>query len=486
MTDMALVPIEPKQITIIDRLRRWAMPMPRTSPARIPDNGISVPQQGTGLLTLVNQRTGYVAKANALTYRAWSESSPWVRAAIDILRDAVASAEWDIVQIRPDGPENVRLRRRLRDLIEQPNPRDDYWAFMQMLVEDICVLDAGAAEKVRYPTGELAELWPTPGEQILVNARWDGSDPGIPRFVFAPDGTVMATFRDDDFIYGMQNPRSNSVVGLSPLEVLKRTVDAELRSTEYNAKMVTGAPPAGVLDIGENAQQTDVARTKHEWESDILGQDAFAIIGGFKAPKWMPFRSTNQEMQYREWLDYLVRQIAVVYGLQPMDLGITFDVNRSTAETQSENSEGRGVRPLMSMLQRLVTRRVVHDESFGGAANNLQFVFTALNLKESKVRSEINKIAMGGTPWKAVNEARVMDGRPPIGSLADESNIFNHILALTPKGLMDITTGKYVGEEDLAAIQSESQIDVEQAKAEARAANPGKTMTADMGNGSDN
>lgn len=481
MTDMALVPIEPKQITIIDRLRRWAMPMPKTSPARIPDNGISVPQMGNGLLTLVNQRSGYVAKANALTYRAWSESSPWVRAAIDILRDAVASAEWDIVQVRPDGPESVRVRRRLMELIEQPNPRDDFWAFIQMLVEDICVLDAGATEKVRYPTGELAELWPVPGEQILVNARWDGSNPDETRFVFAPDGTVRATFRNDDFIYGMQNPRSSSAVGLSPLEVLKRTVDAELRSTEYNARMVTGAPPAGVLDIGENAMPQDVARTKAEWESDILGQDAFAIIGGFKAPKWMAFRNTNQEMQYREWLDYLVRQIAVVYGLSPMDLGITFDVNRSTADAQMENSEGRGVRPLMSMLQRLITRHVVHDESFGGKANNLQFVFTALNLKESKVRAEINKIAMGGTPWKAVNEARVMDGRPPIGSLADETNRFNHILALTPKGMMDVTIGEYVGEQELAQIAAEAQMDVEGAKAEARAANPTQTQTADMG-----
>ena len=87
---------------------------------------------------------------------------------------------------------------------------------------------------------------------------------------------------------------------------------------------------------------------------------------------------------------------------------------------------------------------------------------------------------MGGTPWKAVNEARLMEGRPPIGDLNDENNVFNHILALTPKGLMDITTGKYVGEADLLQAQADAQMTVNDAKAEAVAANPDKTQPADM------
>jgi len=482
---MALTVIEPQiiRLSVLDRIRQWAMPRPKTSLANLKAEGMAVPAQGVGLFTLVNQRSGYVSKSNATTYRAWSEASPWVRASIDILRDAVSSAEWDILPKDKTGPKNVRLARRIRDLMEQPNPSDTFWDFAQKLIEDICVLDAGAAEKVRYPTGELAELWPTMGEQIWVNSAWDGSNEDATRYIWSPDGTVHATFKNADFMYVMQNPRTNSAVGLSPLEVLKRTIDAELNSMDYNSRMVRGAPPEGALNIGETAMPEDVKRAKAEWESEILGQTGFAIIGGYKAPSFLKFRDTNQEMQYREWLDYLVRQIAVVFGLSPMDLGITFDVNRSTAEAQGDNTEGRGMKPLMAQFQNQITKHVVQDESFGGRSNNLQFVFTALNLKESQSRANINKIAMGGTPWKAVNEARLMEGRPPLGDLDDEANVFNHILALTPKGLMDITTAKYVGEEDLARIQSETAIDVATATAEARAANPTNTQPADVAGG---
>jgi hypothetical protein len=179
-------------------------------------------------------------------------------------------------------------------------------------------------------------------------------------------------------------------------------------------------------------------------------------------------------MQYREWLDYLVRQHAVVFGLSPMDLGITFDVNRSTAEQQADTSEARGPKPLMASIQSYLTRHVVHDDSFGGRENNLQFVFTALNLKESLARAGINKIAVGSTPWKTVNEARLMEGRAPLGDLVDETNVFNHIIAMTPKGMMDVTEGKYVGEEDLAQIAADANIDVAEAQGEIDQANADK------------
>lgn len=482
--DLALVPVEPVLITLSggqwEGMRAWAYPRPRTSLANLSNEGTSTPQQGVGMFSMINRRSGYVAKSNASTYRAWSEASPWVRACIDILRDAVSSAEWDILPIDKSGPKSVRTAKRLRELFEEPNPGESFWGFMQRVVEDVCVLDAGAVEKVRYPSGELAELYPVMGETIWVNARWDGSNPDAIRYVYSPDGTAAETFRDRDFMYLMQNPRTNSVVGLSPLEVLGRTIAAELNSMDYNSRMVRGAPPEGALNIGETAMTEDVKRAKAEWESEILGQTGFAIIGGYKAPSFLKFRDTNQEMQYREWLDYLVRQHAVVFGLSPMDLGITFDVNRSTAEQQAETSEARGPKPLMSSIQTYLTRHVVHDESFGGRANNLRFAFTALNLKESKVRADINKIAVGSTPWKTVNEARLMEGRPPLGDLADESNVFNHILALTPKGLMDITEGRYIGEEDLARIKADTQMDMDAAAAEARAANPDKSQPADV------
>ena len=73
-----------------------------------------------------------------------------------------------------------------------------------------------------------------------------------------------------------------------------------------------------------------------------------------------------------------------------------------------------------------------------------------------------------------------MEGRAPLGDPGDEANVFNNLLALTPKGLMNISTQRYIGEEDLANIQAESAISVAEATAEARAANPDKVQPADL------
>jgi hypothetical protein len=48
---------------------------------------------------------------------------------------------------------------------------------------------------------------------------------------------------------------------------------------------------------------------------------------------------------------------------------------------------------------------------------------------------------------------------------------------------MDITSGKYIGEEDLAQIGADAQISVAEATAEAKAANPDKTQPADTASG---
>jgi phage portal protein BeeE len=446
------------KMTVMDRFRTWLMPQPKTSPARTP----SVYQGG---ITVLGAQAGLTWKSNAATYRSWS-LTPWVRAAINIRRDQIASADWDIVPYEKEGRENKRLAKRIRNMLDSPNAKlDSFHSFAQELIEDIMVLDAGVCEKVRYPDGELAELWPTPGEFIAIDPRWDGSRP-IPRYYYIPDGQVRETFSNENMLYMMANPRTISAVGISPIEVLKLVIDSEAQAMDYNRRQVMGAAPNGALNIGETALGSDVEKTRSYWDSNILGQSTMAIIGGYKAPSFMRFNDSNKEMQFREWQDLLLRCIAVVFGLAPMDLGITFDVNRASAEQQADNTNDRGLRPLLDLFQRYITREIVWDESYGGRENNLAFKFVSLDLNETEQKANINKVAVGSTPWKTVNEARVTDGRQPIGKLDDESNIFNHILALTPKGLLDITEGKYVGEEQLAQIAADTQVGVEEAKGE--------------------
>lgn len=378
-----------------------------------------------------NER-GKVGKSNSMLYRNWAEHSEWVRTAINIRRGQVASADWEIVPFDTDKPSSDALAEQLKGLFNMPNPKhDSFRKLLEEVLEDVLVLDAGCVELVRSLRGQVVELFPVDGATIKVNALWDG-DPDEVRYYWYPDWQERARLKNNDLLYIMANPRTYSVVGLSPLETLKLAIDAELSGNEYNRRQVTNAAPDGIFDLGEGAKKEDVDKFSSFWASEVAGKGALAFIGNTKGSKFIPFRPNNRDMQFLEWQNYLTRKIAAVFGLSPQDLNLTADVNRSTAETQDQHTEDRGLRPLMQLIQEYLTREIVWDDGFGGPANNLAFRFTALNLKESKGKADINKLALAGMPWKTIDEARVDDGRAPLGGQ------FAELMAMSPTGVVSL------------------------------------------------
>ena len=419
-----------------EALRAMIYKSPKASPKRVPDTAVA----------MTRQWNGKVGKSDVQLFRHWAEHSEWVAGAINIRRSQISSAEWSIEPFDNTKPYSKRLAKRIYDLLQRPNPAvDGFRGFIEPVVEDILTLDAGSIELVRSLRGDLAELWAVDGGEVRVNAMWDGN-PDEPRYYWYPTGVSqqMASWLNDDFIYMVSRPRTYSPVGLSNLETLKLTIEAELYGHEYNRRQVQGAAPDGVMDLGEGITRDQVREFQAFFESEVAGKGAIGFIGGTKGAQWIPFRQNNREMQFLEWQTYLVRKIAVVFGLSPQDLGITFDVNRSTAEVQLQTSEDRGLRPLMQMIQDYITNEVVWDTSFGGSANNLAFKFTALNLKETTAKAKINQLALAGVPWKTVNEARLEDGREPLTEAQ-----YDQLMMVVPTGavsLDDIPSAREVHE----------------------------------------
>lgn len=390
---------------------------------------------GSGTGSMAYAWDGRIPVLNARTYRNWYKTSEWVRGAVDIRTSQVVSAEWDIVAKDKDQPYSKRLRREIREKLETPNPMtDSFSTFLEPVVRDLVTLDAGCVEKERNLMGEVVHLWPVDAATIRVSITWDGSNPKEPRYYWYPDQyKPAASFRNEDFIYMIQHRRSETVVGLPAMETLRLTIEAELQAHEYNRRQVAGAAPDGVMDLGETFTRDQVNSFRAFFESEVAGRGAVGFIGGTKNAKWIPLRPGNREMQFLEWQVYLVRKIAVVFGLTPQDLGVTFDINKSTSETQVQISEDRGLRPLMSRVQDYITEEIVWDASYGGQRNNLAFRFTSLNLKESTAKSKILESALGGVPWRFINEARMEEGREPIPALAGK------LVMETPVGALDIT-----------------------------------------------
>lgn len=401
----------------------------RTSPKNYP--------AGTGG-GLVFQERGKVQKSSSALFRNWAEHSEWIRAAISIRKAQVSSAEWDIVPFDTEEKFDKVLQGEIRQRFFAPNIAvESFRSWVEPIIEDILVLDAGCIEKERTLGGGIAGLHSVDGARIKISATWDGN-PREPRYWWAPTPTYEVPFLNEDLVYIMANPRTYSVMGLSPLETLKMTIDAELTGTQYNSRQVSQAAPDGLFDLGEGARPEQVEAFQSYWRNEVAGRGALAFLGGTKNAKFIPFQRTNREMQYREWLDYLVRKICAVYLISPQDIGLTFNINRSEGQVQQEMSEDQGLRPLLALIQDYFTREIVWDATYGGTSNNLAFRFTRLNIKESMSKASINKLALAGMPWKPVNEARMDEGRQPLGDPNDPENPYNRLMANTPLGVVAI------------------------------------------------
>lgn len=380
---------------------------------------------------------GRVGKPNAQRYRNWAERSEWIRAAINVRKNQVSQSDWDIIPFDSEGADpDPALQRAIKAKFQSPNPRNDSWrSFIEPVIEDILVLDAGVIEKERTVGGELVGLWPVNAAKVKVDALWAG-DEKSPRYYYYRDPNGIndpVQFLNEDLIYMMESSSTYRVVGLSKLETLQMTVEAELAGHLFNNRQVTNAAPDGMLDLGEGARPEQVSAFKSYWDAEVSGRGAMAFVGGTKNAKFVPFRNGNREMQFMEWQLYLVRKICAVFGLSPQDIAITDSLNRATADIQAEQTEDRGLRPLLGLLQEYLTQEIVWDPTFGGPENNLAFRFTRLNLKESLSRAQINQRALAGISWKTPNEARRQDGLQPM-----EGEQYDSLIALTSAGIVSL------------------------------------------------
>ena len=367
---------------------------------------------------------GTVQKRSVNQLRKWSRNNPWIRSAINLRRQQISRAKWDIVSIDGNGAVNEANVKTVKDLLRDPNTRMDSWrSFIEPIVEDILVLDQGCIEK-EYTVGSKAgragrpikNLWPKDGARIAFDPEWDGSNLRKPRyFEYDETGKIVSEYTNDEMVVIVGNRVTYSPLGLSPLEVLAETIEADLRAAKYNNNIVEQATPPGIIDLGEGVRPDQVDSFKNYWEGEIAGKSQTAITGGGKGVKWIPMAQSNRDMQFMEWQIYLARKICAVFGVQPQDIGLNFDVNKSTSEYGAAFTADNGIAPLCELIADYITREIVwlYDK-------NLRFVYTDVGRESAQTVADYYKAALAGLPWLRLNDALKERGQEGVGVMGDE------------------------------------------------------------------
>ncbi len=361
----------------------------------------------------VNQ-LGAMPKPTAANLRRFAEM-PVARRAINVVKDRVASMDWQVRVRRGYDPAtvadlDVRLQA-LRFALEEPNESDGFRTLLEQVLEDVLVGGFGAIEMIA--TGDSKRpfrLYPVDGAAIQVDPKWNG-DLNHPRYGFQTglNGIDAVTpLCDDQLLYIRLNPRTHTAFGLGRLEVAFESIGQFLGANRYAGRMASNSVAQYALWLDE-ATPDQHDRLIRWWQDEIEGTGRVPVLSCEKKPEVLRFAGGTDADLRLQWQEFLIRMIANAFDLPPMLLGLQHDVNRSTAGEMADEAFQSAVVPVAKLIEEHITRNI-----FAKLLGWREFEF-AFNSLES--RDEAQEVAIQVQLLNAgvlsVAEVRAMRGLPP-------------------------------------------------------------------------
>ena len=354
-------------------------------------------------------------KPTAANLRKFAET-PVVRRAINVVKDRIASMDWQ-VRVRRGHSDGVvqdadARMKALRRCLEEPNASDSFRVLWEQVLEDLLVGGFGAVEMEATGDPERPfHLWAVDGATIQIDAKWNG-DPEKPRYAQAT-GRVgqesLVPLLDDELMYVRLNPRTYTPFGLGRLEVAFETVNQFLSASRYAGRLASNSVVQYALWLNEaTPEQHD--RLIRWWQDEIEGTGRVPLLSCEQKPEVLRFAGGTDADLRLQWQETLIRMIANAFDLPPMMLGVASDVNKSTAGEMADEAFQTAIVPVAKLLAEHITR-----DLFAKKLGWREFEFCFNDLES---RDEMEELQIQTTLLQAgvltVDEVRAMRGLGPI------------------------------------------------------------------------
>jgi HK97 family phage portal protein len=330
-----------------------------------------------------------VMKRTPANLRLLSES-PIPRRAINVIKDGVSRLEWSVTAIDENEQERYEeICRLITRTLRKPNQTDSFRLWVEQIVEDMLVTSAGASEIVRAGDKQRPlRLFPVDAFSIELYPDWDGKRDSYRYAQRLPNGKYV-DLTDDELMYIRMNPRTNTPFGLSPLETVWESVNNFIAAHKNAGNQARNTFIRKVLNLGKTANKEAVSAFRTYWENEVQGRGMMPIIGG-DDPSVLDLGATDDKALFIEWQRFLIEVVAIAFGVSPKKLGQTKDVNRSTADSEDEDTNAT-IQSVADTIAEHINDKIIDD--FFGLGDAIQFKFHyAQSLKDQKIKAEIDAI----------------------------------------------------------------------------------------------
>lgn len=320
---------------------------------------------------------------------------------------------------------------------ERPTHRDSFRSFIKKSVRDVLTYDQWCFEKQRDMRGRPSRFICLDGSSIRpAVSDVEHLTPAEHRervsHVQIYENTVVAEFSSDDLAWCVMNPRSDIRVngfGLSPIEQIVQLVTAWLFGFQYNQKFFTqGSAIKGLINIKGAIPDKQMRAFRRMWYTMISG-----VGNAWRTPilnaedvQWQSMHSSNREMEFSSWMDWLTKLICAVYGVDPVEINFQFG-NTGQSSTMSEGnqednvveSKDKGLRPLVDHITDNINQHLIWE-----LCPDFEFAFSGLDAKAEAAEREAR--IKESSAFKTIDEVRAEVDLPPLpegqGAMIRDSN----------------------------------------------------------------
>lgn len=306
---------------------------------------------------------------------------------------------------------------------------DDLQTFVRKITFDSLTLDQIAFEIVRNRNWELNKFRAVDAslirfldsvdpkqQEALESYRYKGY---LPRYCMVWEEMILKnpTTKEPILYYpwelgfGIRNKSSNirrNGYGTSELEILVEIITWILWGMQYNGNAFSmGSQPKGFINIkNANVSNSTLNEFRQAWTQTMRGvqnSHRTPIINGIDL-EWVDLSKTNRDMEFNEWLKFLVIISCSVYRMDPTELGFQFKdqaqiFGQDGQKQRLQHSREKGLKPLLIFLQNIITEYLVSELN-----EDYEFVFTGIEVEDeaAQVQLDKEKIEMGAVAMQDI------------------------------------------------------------------------------------
>jgi hypothetical protein len=279
------------------------------------------------------------------------------------IANTIISMPWSISPPEEDAKKDsaIKLAREIKRALKRPNREivhNTYGKMVKAIVGDIATLSFSAIERQKgSPKSQPFWVWVADGASIHLNPDWNPSiENAVPKFFDYATG-IPKPINSENLFLIQDFANSYELTPISVLEFAYNMIEGWLGISRFQFTTTTNAIREYMLILEEVETQEELETFREYWRTEVEGEGHIPILNG--KVNVIKLGARNDEELYLKYNEYLLRMIALAFGMSARDMNITEHDNRATAGVAADSSFQDAALPMAHCLAEHINNELV-------------------------------------------------------------------------------------------------------------------------------